>query len=149
MYPIEIVGDNEIAQKQWKKAIKSIKQTQYRQCTFDRLSRKVGKGEKHSLKCVRVENELGEVEKELQDRDSIEREIAAYNVKHFRQAFDSKAYKDKIYNKLNINKVRDKIINREVEVDDCDDEDVYSMLQLLKHTNERSQQSDLEEISEN
>jgi len=75
---------------------------------------------------------LGEVKKELQDRDSIEREIAAYNVTHFRQAFDSKAYKDKIYNKLNINEVRDKIINREVEVDDCEDEDVYNMLQLLK-----------------
>ena len=70
-------------------------------------------------------------------------------MKHFRQAFDSKAYKDKIYNKLNINEVRDKIINREVEVDDCDDEDVYSMLQLLKNTEERSQQSELEEISEN
>ena len=51
---------------------------------FYRLSRNVGKGEKHSLKRVRVENESGEVEKELQDRDSIEREIAAYNVKHFR-----------------------------------------------------------------
>ena len=50
---------------------------------------------------------------------------------------------------MNINEVRDKIINGEVEVDDCDDEDVYSMLQLLKSTEERSQQLDLAEISEN
>ena len=61
-----------------------MKQAQYRQYTFDRLSPGVGKGEKHSLKRVRIVNKDGEVERELQDRESIEREIAIYNVKYFR-----------------------------------------------------------------
>ena len=38
--------------------------------------------------------------KEYSDREAIENAIVKQNVKHFRQAFSSKAYKDKIYKKL-------------------------------------------------
>ena len=74
-----------------------MKQVQYRQYIFNRLSAGVGKGEKKSLKRVRILNEHEEIETELQDRELIERAIAKYNIKHFRQVFSSKAYKDKIY----------------------------------------------------
>jgi len=65
MYLVEIIGDNDIIRKRREKAIKSIKQAQYRQYTFDRLSRGVEKRAKQSLKRVRIENKNGAVEKEL------------------------------------------------------------------------------------
>jgi len=94
--------------------------------------REVRKGERNSLKRVRIMNDNGEIIKEVQDRESIEQEIVEYNVKHFHQAFASKAYKDKVYNKLNIDDIRDRILKGELEVEECDDEDVYSFLTLLK-----------------
>ena len=148
MYPVEIVGDNEDAKKKRSRAIKSVKQAQYRQHTFNRLSRGVGKGERNSLKRVRIMNDNGEIIKEVQDRESIEQEIVEYNVKHFRQAFASKAYKDKVYNKLNIDDIRDRILKGELEVEECDDEDVYSFLTLLKQPQGRNHTAELEEISE-
>jgi len=148
MYPVEIVGDNEDAKKKRSRAIKSVKQAQYRQYTFNRLSQGVGKGERNSLKRVRIINENGEIIKEVQDRESIEQEIVEYNIKHFRQAFASKAYKDKVYNKLNIDDIRDRILKGELEVEECDDEDVYSFLTLLKQPQGRNHTAELEEISE-
>jgi len=50
LYPYEIVGDSDIDKKRRKKAIKNIKFAQYRQYSFNRLSKGVGKGEKKSLK---------------------------------------------------------------------------------------------------
>ena len=41
-------------------------------------------------------------------------------------------YKDKIYKQLQDNYIRDKILNRELERQDCDDEAVYHFLKLLK-----------------
>ena len=49
-------------------------------------------------------------------------------MQHFRQAFESKAYKDRIYNQLKINEIRDKTLNGELELEECNDEDVHSML---------------------
>ena len=55
-------------------------------------------------------NEQGEIEEEYQDRVKIEQAIAQHNINHFRQAFSSKAYKDKIYNRLKYDNIRDKIL---------------------------------------
>ena len=44
-----------------KKAIKTIKKQQFRQNTYDMLSKNVGKGEKNSLKRIRVMNNANEV----------------------------------------------------------------------------------------
>ena len=96
------------------------------------LTKHIGKGEKNSLKKVKVVNENNEVVKEYYDRASIEREIAAYNKKHFRQAYSSKAFKDKIYTQLKCDEVRDKILNGAIKREDCDDQDVYDFLKLLK-----------------
>ena len=132
LYPVEIAGDSEEIKKKRRKALESVKRKQYRQHTYDRLSKGVGKGNKKSLKRVREVNDNGDVIREMQDRESIERAISHHNVRHFRQAFTSKAYKDRIYWKLSDDAVRDKIINGNLEVDECDDGDVYKFLELLK-----------------
>ena len=69
----------------------------------------------------------------MQDRASIETTIAEYNKGHFWQAYSSKAYKDKIYHRLKIDYIRDKILKGELEIDDCDYEDVHDFLRLLKN----------------
>jgi len=48
------------------------------------LSKGVGKGDKASLKRIRIENNQGEIETELQDRNSIEEVIIDHNKKYFR-----------------------------------------------------------------
>ena len=48
------------------------------------------------------------------NKESIESKIIEYNTKHFTKAYEIIAYKDKIYTQLNDNKIRDKILNREL-----------------------------------
>ena len=48
------------------------------------------------------------------NKESIESKIIEYNAKHFTKAHQTIAYKDKIYAQLNDNKIRDKILNREL-----------------------------------
>ena len=79
--------------------------------------------------------------KECQDRHEIEHEIAQYNKKHFRQAFSSKAYKDKVYLKLRHNDIRDKILNGTLQREECDDQDIYDFINLLKKRGEYSEGS--------
>ena len=50
IYPTEIIGDYDEVKKKREQAIKSVKLAQYRQYSFGRLSRGVGKGNKRSLK---------------------------------------------------------------------------------------------------
>ena len=148
MYLVEIAGDNDIAKKRRRQAIKSIKKAQYRQYTFSRLSKGVWRGKKKALKRVQIVNKNREVEKELQDRDSIEKAIAEHNKQHFKQAYSSKAYKDRIYNGLQCDNIRDKILRGELEIEDCDDRDVYSFLTLLKNHRGEEQSENSSEISE-
>ena len=82
---------------------------------------------------MKLVNENDEVIKECYDRASIEREIAQHNKKHFRQAYSSKAFQDKIYTQLKCDEVRDKILNGAIKREDCDDQDVYDFLKLLKN----------------
>ena len=83
IYPEEIVGDSEESKKRRKKIIQNVKKARYRQYTFNLLSTHVGKGEKNSLKKVKVINSNGTVLKECLERESIEREIWQYNKKTF------------------------------------------------------------------
>ena len=83
LYPSKIIGDSSSAKKKRKQAMKSVKYAQYRQYTFNRLSRGVGKGEKKLLKQVRRVNEEGIIEEEYHNRESIEQAIAQQNIIHF------------------------------------------------------------------
>jgi len=131
-YPQEIIGDNEEATRRRKKAIQTVKKANFRQDTFDTLTKLIGKGEKHSLKRVKVIGEDEQVIKECQDREEIENEIAKYNKQHFRQAYTLKAFQDKIYPILKYDNIRDKILRETVKREECDDDDVYDFIQLLK-----------------
>ena len=96
------------------------------------LTKHIGKGEKNSLKRVKVLNERNEVIEECQDKLSIEQEIAKYNKKYFRKAYSSNAYKDIIYMQLKIDQVRDKILEGRLRKEECDDERVFEFMKLLK-----------------
>jgi len=148
LYPTELAGDSEEIKRRRAKVIKNIKNAQFRQRTFDLLTKGVGKGEKRSLTKVRTVDNNGNVAQEMQDRESIEEAIATYNKEHFRQAYSSKAYKDRIYHKLKLDQVRDKILQGEIEVEACDYEDVHDFLKLLKNQNAVNKQWEEISISE-
>ena len=93
-------------------------------------------------------NEEGIIEEEYHDRESIKQAIAQQNITHFWQAFSSKAYKDKIYNKLKYDQIRDKILRGELEVDEYDDSDIHSFLTLLKRQGVEDQNEMSSKISE-
>ena len=48
------------------------------------------------------------------NKESIESKIIEYNAKHFTKAYQTIAYQDKIFTQLNDDKIRDKILNREL-----------------------------------
>ena len=56
-YPMDISDDTENNKKRRKRAIANIKKIKYRQFTFDILTKQVGKGNKQSLKRVKIVNE--------------------------------------------------------------------------------------------
>jgi len=58
---VEISRDSEAARKQWRKALKTIKQQKNREYAFNFLSKGVGKGEKKALRAVRVVDQNGSV----------------------------------------------------------------------------------------
>ena len=57
LYPCEIIGDDPDANKQRKKALKTIKQQQYQMNAFQMLSNRVGKGNKKSSKKTQMQND--------------------------------------------------------------------------------------------
>ena len=104
----------------------------YRQYTFSMLTKHVGKGEKSSLKRVKVVNRNNKVIRECQDKQSIEYKIVQYNKKYFRKAYSSNAFKDKIYMQLKLDQIRDKILKGKLKRVSCDNDDVFEFLTLLK-----------------
>ena len=54
-------------------------------------------------------------DKYLFNRNEIEIEIIKFNETYFKQAFSLKEYKDKVYQKLTNNSIRDKILKGELE----------------------------------
>ena len=87
-----------------------MQKDKYRQYTFGFLTKNVGKGVKNSLKRVKVVNQKNEVEKECHDRSSIEHEVSEHNIKHFRKACSSNAFKYRMHSKLKSNHIRYKIL---------------------------------------
>ena len=55
-----------------------------------------------------------------------------HNYEHFQQAHNTDMYKDKIYEKLQKENIREKILNGQLQRNDCDSEKVYRFLKLLK-----------------
>ena len=84
------------------------------------------------MKRVKIVNDCNEVIRECQDRRKIEEEIAKYNKKHYRQAFESRAYQDKLYAVLKHDNIRNKILKGSLRREECNDDDVYEFMSLLK-----------------
>ena len=146
LYPTEIAGDDEDTQKRRKKALNTLNKARFRQRTFKILSRGVGKGTKTSLKKIRIENNEGGIEREIYDRKEMENKIITYNRDHFRQAFETIAYTDKIYTKLEDEEIRHKILSGDLDLEECSYKDVYDFLKLLAKPNHQDGNS-YEEIT--
>ena len=69
------------------------------------------------------------------DRTIIESKLLDYNEKHYKKVISTNAYKDKIHDKLQYDKTRNKILSRTLNRDDCDNIEVFEFLQLLKNHN--------------
>ena len=66
-----------------------------------------------------------EVDEMLIKREEIEDRIKQHNINYFKKIHNSIAYKDKIYKQLRHNSIQDKILNRTLQREECDDEKVY------------------------
>ena len=148
LFPHEIADDTEENRKRRKKAINTVMKAQYRQQTFKVLSREVGKGKKNSLKRLYIQDKEKNNYKQIIERNKIENEILQYNQKHYKQAYESKAYRDRIYEKLSDDRYRDKILKGELEKCDCDYEEVFKFLSLLKQRGDLERTNEYDEISE-
>jgi len=127
--------------KKKKKIIRGIKRTLQRYHEFRYLSRHAGKGRRDNLKRIHECNDENVIVKSYTDRQSIEEKIIDFNTKHFMQAHQSIAFKDRIYEKLKRDNVRDKVLKGELEEQECDDARVFEFLKLLKQQNNTERQS--------
>ena len=68
----------------------------------------------------------------LYKRNEIEAALIKQNSKHFRKVINTEVHKEKIYDKLKSNEVRDRILNRILQRDECNSEDACKFLLLLQ-----------------
>ena len=69
------------------------------------------------------------------DRTTIERKIIDRNHQYYKKVMNTNAYNDKIYNMLQNNTIRNKILSRNLQESNCDNAEVFEFLQLLKDLN--------------
>ena len=100
--------------------------------SFHYLLRHVGKGEREGIKRIHEVDENNRIISTHVDWESIENKLIEYNEAHFTKAYDTIVYRDKIYNKLRDDHVRDKILAGNLNREECDDERMYQFLKLLK-----------------
>jgi len=134
--------------KKRQKIISGINKEMMRNHTFQYLSRHVGKGKRDGLRRLHKTNQNNEIVETYVDRIEIERELVNYNKDHFTQAHTTEAYKDKIYNALSEERVRDRILKGDLQRDECDYDNIYEFLKLLKQPPRIRRNRSNEEISE-
>ena len=146
-HPVELYEEDDKIIKKKKKILSGIKRTLSRNHIFQYLSWYAGKGQRDSMKRLhKVDNNQKIIETYV-DRDSIEKALRMYNTQHFKQAHQSITYKDKIYEKLERDEIRDKVLNGNIRKEDCDDERMYQFLKLLKIPRRRQNQQLRKEIT--
>jgi len=102
--------------------------------SFHYTSKHVSKRIKESLKRLHEVNQNQEIIKTSIKKEEIEHTIFSHNLNHFKKNHNTIAYKDKIYSKLQDDKVKDKILNGQLRKEDYDHEDIYNFLKLMKHS---------------
>ena len=81
---------------------------------------------------MKIVNNDREIIKIITARKEIEEELIRFNRSHYQKAYETKVYQDKIYQKLGDNIIRNKILNRKLERDECEDQAVCDFLKLLE-----------------
>ena len=147
-HQVELIGEGDELVKKKKKVIAGIRRKLKRDHTFHYLSRHVGKGMRDSIKRLQVENENENENITLIKREEIESRIREHNTQHFKKAHESIIYRDKIYEKLRTNSIRNKILNGTLRREECDDERVFKFLKLLKQDGRREYQRQRRQICE-
>ena len=132
-----IEEDSEEQVKYKKKVISSIKKKLKRNHSFYYISKYAGKGVKGSLKRLYIVNEKDQIVQTYIDKESIEDNIRKHNIKHFTQAHRTDMYNDKIYVELTNPIIKDKILNGDLDKEDCDSKNVWKFLSLLKKPEHR------------
>ena len=102
-----------------------IKKKIRRNHTFHYISRYIGKGGRENIKQLHIINTNSEVDETLIKREEIEDRIKQHNINHFKKVHNSIACKDKMHKRLRHNTIRDKILNRTLQREECNDKKVY------------------------
>ena len=88
----------------------------------------LGKGERSALKRLHVIDQDGQISLTMTTKEEIEQAIMQYNQQHYTKANDTNIYKDKIYEQLQYDSVRNSIIDGTLERDDCHNDETYEFL---------------------
>ena len=87
---------------------------------------------KNGLKWLIKRDNEGNIIKSYTNRAEIENKIINYSRNYYKKAFTSPIYQDKIYEQLNNDLIRNKILNSNLSWDNYDSKEVFEYLQLLK-----------------
>ena len=87
------------------------------------------------MKWLHKKDDNRNIVKTYLDRVRIESKIMKFNERYYKKVHEMNAFKEKIYEKLQEDSIRNKILAGELDSDDCDDKGVYEFLTLLKRNN--------------
>jgi len=143
----EFNDNDEHHPKKRKKIISGIRKELIRNHTFQYLSRHVGKGQRDGLRRLHKTNNNNEIVESYVDRLTIEKELVEHNKDHFTKAHATEIYRDRIYQKLGEEKVRDRILKGDLTREECDHENIFEFLKLLKQTSRIRRNRNNDEIT--
>ena len=132
MHPNGIKEDSEVNRKYKKELIRKIKKEKTRNNDFHFITKHVGRGVNVSLKILHEKNKKWKIIKTHATRKAIKDEIINHNQKHFAMAVRRKVHQDKMHVKLDDRVIKKKTLEGRMERRDCDNEEVFEFLQLLK-----------------
>ena len=66
------------------------------------------------------------------NRESIEKRIMEFNNNHYKKVLHTNTVTNKIYDKLQEDNIRNRILSRTLESSECNHPEVYEFLSLLK-----------------
>ena len=90
--------------------------------SFHHTSRHAGKGEREGIKQLHEVDNNDKITKTYADREGIENKIIECNEGHFMKAQNTVAHEDETHKKLRDNEVRNRILDRKLNRDECNDE---------------------------
>ena len=139
----EVICETEDQRKTKKKILSGIKKNMNKMHSFHYLSRHVGKDEREGIKRIHEVDDNNRIISTHVDRESIENKLIEYNEAHFTKAHNIIVYRNKIYDKLREDHVRDKILAGNLNREECDDERMYQFLKLLKKPETRQNHKEI------